>query len=85
MNRTVYKRYRFQKILSLGSSGALHEEGSISQPLGALEGSGYCLEALLHREGRKLAQSLSSLADDRTTNLGQLSFVKKGSSSESES
>ena len=61
------------------------KEGSISQPLGALKGSGYCLEALLHREGRQLAQRFSSLADVRTTNLGQLSFVKKSSLSESES
>ena len=58
INRTVNKCDCFQLILCLGSSGALHEEGPISQPLGALEGSGYCLEALLHREGRQLAQWL---------------------------
>ena len=85
MNRIVNKRYCFQQILCLGSSGTLHEEGPISQPLGALEGSVCCLEALLHREGRQLARGFSSLADDGTTNRGRVTFVKKGSLSESES
>ena len=58
MNRIVNKRYCFQQILCLGSSGTLHEEGPISQPLGALKSFGYCLEAFLHREGRQLAQRL---------------------------
>ena len=58
MNRTVSKCYCFQQILCLGFSGAPHEEGSISQPLGALKGSSCCLEALRHHEGRQLAQRL---------------------------
>ena len=58
MNRMVSKCYCFQQILCLSSSGTLHEEAPISQPLGAFKGSGYCLEALLHREGRQLAQRL---------------------------
>ena len=58
MNRTVDKGYCFQQILYLGSSGTLHEEGPISHPVVALKGSGYSMETLLHRERRKLAQSL---------------------------
>ena len=57
VHRTINKS-RSQQILHLGSSGALYEEGSVSQPLGALQGSGYSLEALMHREGRQLAQGL---------------------------
>ena len=55
---SVKKGLCLQKIISLGFPRALYKEGSVSQPLGALKGSGYCLEALLHLEGRQLAQRL---------------------------
>ena len=57
LHKSFYHKSWFL-ILSLGSPRALHEEEPISQPLGALKGSCYCLKTLLHRKGRQLAQRL---------------------------
>ena len=75
MHRSINTSRRSQQILRLGSSGALYKEGSVSQPVGALQGSGYCLETLLHREGDSLLKGFSSLADVITMNLGQVSLI----------
>ena len=63
VHQPVNKVNCFQQIFCLGFSRTLHEKGPISYPLGALKGSGYslkgsgyCLETLLHREERQLAQ-----------------------------
>ena len=85
MHWSVNKSLGLQKILSLGFPRVLHKEGSISQPLGALKGSGYCLEALLHHEGRQLAQQLFLAHTLKTIYLGQLSLVMNKPASESES
>ena len=58
MHRAVNKIHYSQQILHLGSSGAPHQEGPVSEPLGAPNGFGYSLEALLHSQGRQIAQRL---------------------------
>ena len=75
MHRSINKSRRSHQILRLGSSGALYKEGSVSQPLGALQGSGYCLETLCAAKGDSLLKGFSSLADVITMNLGQVLLV----------